>query len=191
MKKLSQKVITIKDKLSGYDKEIISKTFMHPKNGIIENFFIEKAKDSVQVFALTEDNRVILVKQFRPSTEQIAIELPGGGLESGEDKDEASIIEAAKRELLEETAHSGTQFTYLCKTPYGPYSTGFRHSVMATGCFRASKMLDLDDNEDLQPFLMDLETFFQNHVQTANVRGWDIVYMALEKLGFFKFSKSF
>jgi len=187
MKKISEKTLTIKDKVSGYDKSIISKTFMHPKTGIIENFFIEKARDSVQVFALTEDNKVILVRQFRPSTEQIVIELPGGGLEKGEDKDEDSIVEAAKRELLEETAHTGTQLTYLCKTPYGPYSTGYRHSVMATGCYRASKALDLDDNEDLQPFLMDLKTFYTEHVQTAKVRGWDIVYLALEQLGFFSF----
>lgn len=192
MKKISEKTLTIKDKISGYDKSIISKTFMHPKTGIIENFFIEKARDSVQVFALTEDNKVILVRQFRPSTEQIVIELPGGGLEKGEDKDEDSIVEAAKRELLEETAHTATQFTYLCKTPYGPYSTGFRHSVIATGCYQASKSLDLDDNEDLKPFLMELETFYTTLVQTATVRGWDIAYPALEKLGYFSFSsKSF
>lgn len=188
MKKISEKTLTIKDKISGYDKKIIAKTFMHPKTGIIENFFIEQAKDSVQVFALTDDNKVILVKQFRPSIEQVVIELPGGGLEKGEDKDEASIVEAAKRELLEETAHTGTQFTYLCKTPYGPYSTGYRHSVMATGCHQISQSLDLDDNEDLKPFLMPLENFYEEQVQTAKVRGWDIVYLALEKLGFFSFA---
>lgn len=176
-KKLSQRRFKVLDKESGYDKRIILKTFQLP-NGMTENFFIDSAKDSVQVFAITSDNKVVCVEQFRAGTENIDLELPGGALESGEDP-----VEAAKRELLEETTFgSDKPPVFLSKVPYSPYSTGFRHSYLLLDCKSTAKQ-NLDPNEFVKIKLVPLEPDFRQLMLEAKVRGFDCAYIALDKLG--------
>jgi ADP-ribose pyrophosphatase len=56
--------------------------------------------DYVSILALTPENEVILVKQYRPACEDFTIEIPGGLLEL----DEQPIL-CARRELYEETGY--------------------------------------------------------------------------------------
>lgn len=172
MKKLSEKRIVIKDPTSGYDKKIISKSFRLP-NGMVENFFIDEAKDSVQVFALC-DNHVIIVKQFRPGTETHELELPGGGIEQGEDP-----VEAGLRELKEETSFTG-DFHYIMNVPYSPYSTGRRHIVLAYNCYKKGKQ-DLDPNEFLSVGLMPLSDFISLSLN-GKIRGFEALYPAAKSI---------
>lgn len=58
--------------------------------------------DTVAVLAMTADRHVVLVRQYRPGPARILDELPGGGIEEGEDP-----AEAAARELAEETGYAG------------------------------------------------------------------------------------
>ena len=55
---------------------------------------------AVAVCAVTPNNEVVLVKQFRKPAEKPLLELPAGKLEKDEDREEA-----AKRELAEETGY--------------------------------------------------------------------------------------
>jgi ADP-ribose pyrophosphatase len=177
MKKLSEKTITIKDATSGYDKKIISKKFLLP-NGMVENFFIDEAKDSVQVFALTANqSKVVIVKQFRPGTESYELELPGGSIEPGEDPRVAAI-----RELKEETSYESSTYEVLSSVPYSPYSTGKRYNVLAADCRRSSEGLDLDPNEFLKAGTMSLEDFREAMLK-GTVRGFETAYQGLERLG--------
>lgn len=178
-KKLSEKKFKLLDKESGYDKKIILKKFQLP-NGMIENFFIDNAKDSVQIFAITRDEKIICVEQFRAGTEKIELELPGGGLEAGED---AGI--AADRELLEETTFSGKSPIFLAKIPYSPYSTGHRYSYLIMDCVPTKKQ-DLDPNEFLKIKLVPIEDF-RLLMREGKVRGFECAYLALDKLGRLKF----
>jgi ADP-ribose pyrophosphatase len=57
---------------------------------------------AVGVVAITEDEEVVLHRQFRPGPMMLLDELPGGYVEEGED-----ILAAAARELLEETGYAG------------------------------------------------------------------------------------
>lgn len=54
------------------------------------------------VVALTKNNEVVLVRQYRHGVQEISLELPGGVVDAGEDP-----LEGAKRELLEETGYGG------------------------------------------------------------------------------------
>lgn len=179
-KKISEKRLKLVDKESGFDKKIIVKKIQLP-NGMTEGFFIDDAKDSVQVFAITKDEQVVCVEQFRPGTETMELELPGGGLDSGED---AHL--AANRELLEETMFQGGSPVFLSKVPYSPYSTGYRFSYMITDCAQVEKEQDLDPNEFVQVRLVPIEDF-RTMMREGKVRGFECAYLGLDKLGRLKF----
>lgn len=53
------------------------------------------------VVALTKNNEVVLVKQYRHGVQEVLLELPGGVVDNGENP-----LEGAKRELMEETGYS-------------------------------------------------------------------------------------
>ncbi len=59
---------------------------------------------AVAVLAVTPDNKIILVKQYRKAIEALSYEIPAGKLELGEAGQEK---QAAARELEEETGYAG------------------------------------------------------------------------------------
>lgn len=62
----------------------------------------------VTVAALTDDNELIFVRQFRYPYMKVLLELPAGKLEKGEDP-----LESGKRELLEETGCTASEYVSL------------------------------------------------------------------------------
>lgn len=66
------------------------------------DFFCLDSKDFVNVVALTDDDEVILVEQYRHGTAEMTLEVPGGLVDAGEDP-----IAAGLRELVEETGYGG------------------------------------------------------------------------------------
>lgn len=178
MKKISDKSITLKDPESGYEKKVSLKKY-RLENGIVDSFFINEGSNSVQVFALTEDNKeVILVKQFRPNNESECLELPGGGINKNEDP-----AIAAARELFEETGYEGSELIDMGSSFYGPYDTGKKYMFCALNCKKISKNLDLDDNELLKVIIMPLSDFIELIIKKGNdIRGVDLAYRSLHLL---------
>ena len=66
------------------------------------DFVYLEAPDWVNVIALTADNEVVLIEQFRHGTAEVTLEIPGGGVDPGEDP-----LSGGLRELLEETGYAG------------------------------------------------------------------------------------
>ena len=62
----------------------------------------------VTIAALTEDNCLLFVRQYRYPHDEVLLELPAGKLEKGEDP-----FEAGKRELLEETGALGKDYRFM------------------------------------------------------------------------------
>ena len=176
MKKIAEREVLVQDAGTGYTKQILAKDFMHP-NGLREVFFIDKDKDSVQIFALTEAMTVLCVKQFRAGTEEYAVEMPGGGVNEDE-----SLLNAAVRELREDTGYEPNSIRPLVSLPYSPYSTGRRHVFLAEGCRKVSRQ-NLDPNEQglrVQEWKL---TVFREELRKGRIRGWDVGYIALDVLG--------
>lgn len=71
-----------------------------PVTGKEHDFFVIEAPDWVNIVALTAQDEVVLIKQYRHGIRAETIEIPGGVIDSGE-----SPLEAARRELLEETGY--------------------------------------------------------------------------------------
>lgn len=79
-------------------------------------------KGAACVAALTSENEVLFVKQFRCPFKKIFLELPAGKLDGDEP------LECAKRELLEETGSVGKDFVSLGKMyPTVAYCTEVIH----------------------------------------------------------------
>lgn len=78
-------------------------------------FFVIENPDWVNIIAVTKDDEVVMIEQFRHGTEEIILEIPGGMVDAGED-----IERAARRELLEETGYSSENFVYLGKSRPNP-----------------------------------------------------------------------
>jgi len=71
-----------------------------PDGTIIPEYYVREATGFVVVFALTPDDRVILVRQYRYGADAIHLELPAGTIDEGEDPQTC-----ARRELAEETGY--------------------------------------------------------------------------------------
>ena len=96
--------------------------------GITIGYEIKIEGTPVCVLPLTDQNTIILAKQFRPGPQKVLLELPGGGRETGE-----TSLEAIQRELLEETGFCG-EFTHIGTSLADAYSTLVRDNFVATHC---------------------------------------------------------
>ena len=67
-----------------------------------EPYFALKCLDFISLVALTENDEVVLVRQYRPAVEAYTLELPSGHVDLGE-----TPLAAAARELAEETGYVG------------------------------------------------------------------------------------
>lgn len=75
---------------------------------------VEFARDAAVVLAEDRQGRLILNREYRHSTRQFVLCIPGGGMENGEDP-----VHAGQRELREETGYESAEFSLLgCCYPF-------------------------------------------------------------------------
>ncbi|MCD8740052.1 NUDIX hydrolase [Mucilaginibacter roseus] len=84
---------------------------------IVDDYYFSPLGDVVQVLAITKNNEVVLVRQYKHALGQILLELPGGMQQKNK-----SIIESALNELEEETGvkASAEQLNSLGKIANNP-----------------------------------------------------------------------
>ena len=73
-----------------------------PRTGDDHSFFVIESVDWCNVVALTANDELVMVEQYRQGTNLIELELPGGMIDPGE-----TPAETAPRELREETGYAG------------------------------------------------------------------------------------
>ena len=79
-----------------------------PDGAVKDPYYVIERPDAAIVFPLTEEDDVVLVRQYRPAIEGIELGLPAGLVDEGEEPEKA-----ARRELLEETGYAGGEWEPL------------------------------------------------------------------------------
>ncbi len=98
-------------------------------NGVeVPDFYITEAPDWVNVIAITTEGKFIIEEQYRHGIQKVCFELCAGMVDEGE-----TPLEAAKRELLEETGYSGGNWTaFGMSVPNASGSTTKCYHFLAT-----------------------------------------------------------
>ncbi|MGZ5287273.1 MAG: NUDIX hydrolase [Flavisolibacter sp.] len=144
------------------------------------NYFILEYPEWATAFALTEDNNVVMVRQYRHGLGVMSTELPGGVVDPGEDP-----ATAVARELKEETGFEFESIEPLGKIAPNPAtSNNYMHMFLAKGGKKISTQ-KLDDTEDMEVLfctMQELKTMLREQKIVQSLHVTCILY-ALETLG--------
>jgi 8-oxo-dGTP pyrophosphatase MutT (NUDIX family) len=111
---------------------------------LVDPYFLVEMPVSVTAMALTKDNKVIMISQYRHPVQQTLLELPGGFID---EKEEPAV--AIRRELLEETGYIFEHIYPLSVTAANPgVLNNFSHLFLATGGEQVGEQ-HLDANEEI------------------------------------------
>ncbi len=133
------------------------------------------APASVAILAVTADEQVVLARQFRPGPGRVLDELPGGGVDPGED-----VLTAAGRELLEETGYAGDLELAGCSWLASAARTR-RHVAVAHNARKVTEPTP-EPGEFIDVVLKDLSQF-RAHLRGGQLTDVDLGYLALDHLG--------
>ena len=98
---------------------------------------------AVAIIALTPENKIVLVEQYRKALERSIIEIPAGKLEKGEEP-----ITTAMRELEEETGYQAEKFTLIQSFATSPgFADEIIHLFLAENISLVDQKADLDEDE--------------------------------------------
>lgn len=119
-------------------------------------FYILNAPEWINIIALTPDDDIVLVEQYRAGIHDVTLEIPGGMVDGVE-----SPLESAKRELLEETGFASSDWEFLGKTSSNPaILSNFTHLFLAKNCKQVSEQQP-DGSEDIKIHKLQISKFFE------------------------------
>jgi ADP-ribose pyrophosphatase len=107
LKDLTEKTIGQEQIYSGRIIDLVIEEVVLP-DGKTSKREIIKHPGAVAIIAMTNDNKIVMVRQYRKALNRTIIEIPAGKLEKGEDP-----LECAKRELEEETGYKGKELQHV------------------------------------------------------------------------------
>ena len=148
--------------------------FRLPSGAEADYYVTGKNGRTVCVFALTIDNQVILVKQFRPGPQKFLSELPGGAVNQDENPQDA-----IKREFLEESGYTG-DFEFVTESIHNAYSAAVCCHFVATNCHKISEPQN-SETEMTEVVLMSLKDF-KKHLKSGQLSDIATGYYGLEHL---------
>ena len=97
--------------------------------------------------AVTDEGKVVMVRQYRYAMGRVVLEVPAGKIDPGENDPEQTMI----RELKEETGYEAKEVTYLGKiNPSVGYSEELIHIYLMKGLTMGEQQLDEDESLEVE-----------------------------------------
>ena len=142
MSSLEEKTLHSEEIFSG---KVISLHLQDVKlpNGKQSKREIIKHPGAVAILAITDDNKLVMVEQYRKALERTIVEIPAGKLEKGE---EPALC--ARRELEEETGYECESLELLISFYTSPgFADEIVHLYIARGLKKKEEAASLDEDE--------------------------------------------
>jgi ADP-ribose pyrophosphatase len=155
-----------------------------PNGKVMPAYYILEYPSWANAFAITKDNQVLMVKQYRHAIGEESIELAGGVVDQGE-----SPEEAIKRELLEETGYVFESIELIGKLSANPAtSNNYTFLYLAKGGEKVAEQ-NLDDHEDVEVLLYSIDEVKQlvRDNKILQALHTSCIFYALEKIGKLKY----
>lgn len=151
-------------KYKGSMLEIYEDSIAIPGGKVAKWDFIEH-KGAAAVLPVTEEGKIILVRQYRNSMDRETLEIPAGGLEPGE-----ATVKAAARELEEEAGYTSDNLTLLISVAT---AVAFCNEVidvyLATDLKKTEQHLDDEEFIDVEMYYPDeiAKMIYQGKIQDS------------------------
>ena len=113
------------------------------------DIFVFAVPDWCNVLAETPEGELVFVWQYRHGTDEMSLEIPGGVIDPGEQP-----IDAARRELEEETGYTAESFELVSVVEPNPALQGYRCFTFHARGARQTAKTAFDDLEDLETLLV-------------------------------------
>lgn len=121
-------------------------------NGNLLDATIFEFRSWANVVALTKNDDVVLIRQYRHGAHDILWEFPGGVVEEEEDP-----LDGAKRELLEESGYTASRWIEVARLyPNPALQTNTLYGYLALDAERVAEQV-LDAGEDIDVHLLPLD----------------------------------
>lgn len=127
-----------------------------PNGNIADDYYVVEENDIGEVFAITQDNFVIFVEQYKHGINDITLELPAGLFN---DKNGSPLVEA-RREFLEETGYDAESYHYIGAFVQNPTRLSNKiHLFLAINAHKVGEQ-SLDTTEEIQVHLIQLDNIY-------------------------------
>lgn len=144
--------------------ELHAKYMRSPNGKYEDDFFVIKAPDWCNVIALTEDEKVVMIEQYRHGNNKVCLEFPGGIVEKGE----TDPSKTALRELEEETGYTVTSIESLGTVDPNPaIQNNLCHLFLAKGA-KPLGTVNLEPAESINVRLLPLADI-PNEIRNGNI----------------------
>jgi 8-oxo-dGTP pyrophosphatase MutT (NUDIX family) len=145
-------------------------------SGEIADYYIRIENRGACALAITTDNKIITLPQYRPGPDTVRQDLPGGLVDAGEDSRTAAL-----RELLEETGYAGEIDEWTGTWENDAYTQSDRTVVIVHNCKKIAEP-HLDSTEFGEVELLDIPDFIAL-VRTGKLSDAAGAMLALDHLG--------
>lgn len=128
-----------------------------PEGSIIEPYYILEYPTWVNVVAMTRENEIVLVRQYRHGLGKTLLGLPSGTVDPGD----ASPARAIERELSEETGYTSNNFKETGRLSVNPANhTNVTHCFLATDVYKIGNP-HVTESEYTETVLMSVEDLLE------------------------------